>query len=383
MRPTASARAHAIRLTFTASAVALLSAAAASSASAATTWLCKPGLPDNVCAESQKTTLVTAAGKRTVYTPSVPSKPKFDCFYIYPTTSDEKQPQADFQITPELTAIARNQAMPYSQACAVYAPVYRQITLQGLLNPSTVTTAMREQAYQDVVDAWHDFLTNHSKGRPFLLVGHSQGAFMLRALIHNEIDSNPSLRKRLVAAHLTGGNVLVAKGSDRGGDFQNVPACRRATQTRCVIGYSAFNAPVPTDSRFGRVTATSWDPTANSANAEVLCTNPANLTPGGTGSAITRNSTRGFPGLIGLAIGLLGRVLPTGLATLWVEQRELYSTRCVTSNGANVLMVTSKTSQKPLNPSPDATWGLHLGDMNIVLGNLLALAKSQGAAWKK
>jgi hypothetical protein len=115
----------------------------------------------------------------------------------------------------------------------------------------------------------------------------------------------------------------------------------------------------------------------------VLCTNPANLAPGGSGTLITRNSLRGFPGTIGLAIALLGRVLPTGLATLWVEQRDLFSATCTSSNGANVLMVSSLTSQKPLSPSPDATWGLHLADMNIAFGNLLALAKSEGKAWRK
>ena len=364
-------------------ATAVAAMAAAAPAGASTTWLCRPGLANNVCSESQKTTLVSATGKRTVFTPSVPSNPKFDCFYVYPTTSDEKQPQADFQLTPELTAIARNQAQPYSQACSVYAPIYRQVTLQGLLSPSTVTSEMREQGYQDVVAAWRDFITNYSQGRPFMLIGHSQGAFVLRRLIAEEIDKTTALRKRLVAAHLTGANVLVAKGSDTGGDFKNIPACRRATQTRCVVAYSTFNAAVPAESRFGRAAATPWDPTADPSKQEVLCTNPANLARGGSGPLITRNSLRGFPGLIGLAIGLLGRVLPTGLTTLWVEQRDLYSATCESSNGANVLMISSRTPQIPLTPSPDATWGLHLADMNIAFGNLLALAKSEGKAWRK
>ncbi len=373
-----------IRTTALALAAATLAAlAAAAPASASTTWLCKPGLANNVCSESQKTTLVSSSGSRKVFTPSVPSKPKFDCFYVYPTTSDQKQPQADFQLTPELTAIARNQAQPYSQACSVYAPIYRQVTLQGLLNPSTVTSEMREQGYQDVVAAWRDFVANYSHGRPFLLVGHSQGSFVLRRLIAEEIDKTPALRKRLVAAHLTGGNVLVAKGSDAGGDFKNIPACRKATQTRCVIAYSTFNSAVPAESRFGRTASTPWNPSADSTKQEVLCTNPANLRSGGSGALITRNSLRGFPGTIGLAIGLLGRILPTGLSTLWVEQRDLYSATCAASNGANVLMVSSLTSQRPLNSSPDATWGLHLADMNIAFGNLLAIAKSEGKAWRK
>ena len=132
----------------------------------------------------------------------------------------------------------------------------------------------------------------------------------------------------------------------------------------------------------GRVTASQWDPAADPAKMEVLCTNPANLAAGGSGNLISRNSTAGFPGIIGIGIGLLGNRLPAGLTTPWVSQSHLYSARCEKSNGANVLMVRSRTVATPLNPSPDATWGLHLADMNIAGGNLVSLAKSQASAWR-
>ena len=182
-----------------------------------------------------------------------------------------------------------------------------------------------------------------------------------------------------MAAHLIGGNVLVATGRDRGGDFANIPACRAARQTGCVVAYSSFNSPVPSDSRFGRPTATPWSPTADPANEEVLCTNPASLA-GGSGNLITLNNRKPFPGTIGLAIALLGRVLPAA-KTDWISQPYLYSARCENSNGANVLMLSSRTSLAPLKASPDATWGTHLADMNAALGNLVSLAKSEGSAW--
>ncbi len=362
-----------------AAAVALLAPTVAQSS---TTWLCRPGMKNNTCASSQKTTTISSSGKRTVSTPSTPKSPKVDCFYVYPTTSDQNKPVADFTITPELKAIALNQAAPYSQACKVYAPVYRQITIQGLLNPASVTTAMRETAYSDVVAAWKDYLKKYNKGRGVILVGHSQGTFVLRRLIAAEIDGKPSVRKKLVAAHLTGGNVLVAKGSDRGGDFANIPACRSKTQTGCVIAYSVFNGPVPAESRFGRVAPSAWDPTANAETRDVLCTNPANLAAGGTGNLISRNSMANFPGTIGLLIGVLGRQLPTGITTPWISQDYLFTAQCRTSDGASVLMVSSRTSETPLTPSPDAGWGLHLADMNIAMGNLLSLAKSEASAWR-
>jgi hypothetical protein len=32
-------------------------------------------------------------------------------------------------------------------------------------------------------------------------------------------------------------------------------------------------------------------------------------------------------------------------------------------------------------PTPDATWGLHLGDMNLAMGNLTTIAHKQIAAY--
>ena len=81
------------------------------------------------------------------------------------------------------------------------------------------------------------------------------------------------MRRRLVSAILLGGNVNVRKGSDRGGDFKHIRACRRARQLGCVIAFSGFGGPVPPNSLFGRAT--------NPAN-EILCTNPGAL---GGGSA--------------------------------------------------------------------------------------------------
>ena len=36
-----------------------------------------------------------------------------------------------------------------------------------------------------------------------------------------------------------------------------------------------------------------------------------------------------------------------------------------------------------LNPSPDATWGLHLTDVNIAWGNLTQLIDKQSGVWLK
>src|SRR3954469_10972238 len=228
-------------------------AVGASGASASTTWLCKPGLAHDPCTPGLATAVIapTGAAQGTV-TPKKAKRPKVDCFYVYPTVSDQKTIQATRRIDPEQHSIALYQAARYSSECHVYAPMYRQITLAGLLKPDAVTAKMRATSYGDVRDAFRDYLKHDNKGRGIVFVGHSQGTFVLRQLIAKEVDAKPAVRRRMVSALLLGGNVLVKKGKTMGGDFQHIKACTSATQLRCVVAFSTFTPTPPADAVFGR-----------------------------------------------------------------------------------------------------------------------------------
>ena len=116
--------------------VAVLGTAEASAAK--TVWLCKPGLKANPCTPSLSTTVFSPTGEvLRVEHPRRVRRPKFDCFYVYPTVSDQPTLQANRRIDPELRSIALYQAARYSQDCRVYAPVYRQLTTSGILSPDT------------------------------------------------------------------------------------------------------------------------------------------------------------------------------------------------------------------------------------------------------
>jgi Protein of unknown function (DUF3089) len=338
-----------------------------------TVWLCRPGLPDNPCAPPLTTTRYDNQGNVLgIQRKKPPRHPKVDCFYVYPTVSDQPTPQADFSIDPELRSIALFQAARYSSECRVFAPVYRQITLAAIGGTVTVTPEMRETAYQDVRHAWLDYLAHDNHGRGVVFIGHSQGTGVLRRLLREEVDPVPAVRRHLVSALLLGGGVTVAKGSDRGGDFQNIPACRSPKQVGCVVAFSTFDAPVPANSRFGRTA----DP-----NLEVLCTNPADLA-GGSAPIDPINPTEPFaPGtIIAAVISLLGQP-PITATTAWVEVRDAYQATCSSEGGANVLQITPLGDAPLLNAVPDATWGLHLVDANIALGDLLRLVHQQARHW--
>ena len=344
-----------------------------------TVWLCRPGLADNPCESSLETTVVSADGTSTTE-PAVPAKnPPIDCFYVYPTVSDQKTQNANLQIDPEEKAIAIQEASRFSQVCKVYAPMYRQLTLSAIGAEGGDTTAARALAYGDVLSAWEDYLAHYNNDRGVVLIGHSQGTMMLTQLAASEIDPNPTVLRRLVSALLIGGNVMVAVGQDVGGDFQNIPACRSADQTGCVVAYSSFNQEPPPDSMFGRVGVGPIRGQQDSSRLQVLCVSPASLS-GGTGSLQPYFGTAPFPGTIG---ALLGKLPP--IPTPWVAYPGLYTAHCESSGGADWLQVdTTNTAgdQRPVvSQSIGAAWGLHLYDVNIALGNLVDLVRQQTAAF--
>jgi hypothetical protein len=204
-----------------------------------------------------------------------------------------------------------------------------------------------------------------------VLLSHSQGTFVLRDLIREQIDPSRAMRRKLVSAILLGGNVEVKKGSDRGGDFKRVRACRSARQLGCVIAFSAFNAPVPSNAIFGRTAE---------PGREVLCTNPAAL-GGGSARLTSIYPSRPFASSV---IGNIANGATAGLPrprTAWASFPRAYSGRCSRADGAGVLQVRAAGDVFQLVPLPDASWGVHLADPNIAMGNLASLVKRQIARY--
>ena len=346
----------------------------APSAGARTVWVCHPDKVKDPCDGSLTATQVRADGSLgRVERTRINRRAPVDCFYVYPTVSDQPPPNADRRADAQVRAIALHQASRFSQNCKVYAPVYRQLTLGAIGNPGSVTAAARERAYGDVRAAWRDYLRRDNKGRGVVLIGHSQGTFMLRELIRDEIDGKPSVRRRLVSALLTGGNVTVRKGQDVGGDFRRVRACRSPSQTACVVAYSIFGDEPPADARFGQVGEADRD------RLEVLCTNPAALR-GGRGTLDGYVATKPFPGTIGVGIRIQGGELPD-VRTPWLHQVKSYRAACERTGNVNVLRATAVGGARDLVPVPDPTWGWHLADVNLAFGNLTDLVRSQSRAY--
>src|ERR1700734_1147307 len=251
-------------------------------------WLCRPGRQD-ACDVALSTTVITADGKLTRQDWTANPNAEIDCFYVYPTVSNDPGGNSDMIPGAEEKSVVRVQFARFGSKCRVYAPLYRQVTLTALRaalggSPIPVDRAL---AYNDVLDAWNYYLEHDNHGRGVVLIGHSQGSGILTALIKNEIDGKP-VQSRIVSALLLGTNLPVPKGKDVGGAFQHMPLCHAANQTGCVITYASFRAaaPPPPNSHFGKVTG---------EGMIAACTNPAALA-GGSGDlrAYLRSTGSGF-----------------------------------------------------------------------------------------
>lgn len=347
-----------------------------------TVWLCRPGLAADPCTSSETATVVGANGATTTETTTPAVDPKVDCFYVYPTVSDQKTPLANLTIDPEERAIAITQASRFAHVCRIFAPMYRQATLAaitGATSGGTTPKAVKvDTGYQDVVAAWKDYLARDNGGRGVVFLGHSQGSGVLIRLLQQQVDKDPSVRRLLVAALILGGNVTVKQDSDVGGDFENIPACRRRAQTGCVVAYSSFSQAPPADSLFGRPGTGPRTGDAGASDLQVLCVNPVDPAAA-SGRASAYFTTTKFPGLIGTVSGPVPKA-----TTPWVAYPDRYDVACTSAAGATWLQVTPVAGDRrpAVTQTLGPTWGLHLYDFNVALGDLVALVESEVAAYR-
>ena len=350
-------------------------------------WLCRPVRRD-ACAVDQKVTRVGADGSLNVEPDPRPSTPVADCFYVYPTASLEPTPISDMVASSDENDRIASQFARFASVCRPFAPIYRQVTLTALrarLSGAKVDWD-EERGYRDIRDAWRDYLDHDNRGRPFVLIGHSQGANVLKRLVAEEIDGKP-IQRRLLSAILPGTSLLVPKGKEVGGDFKSINLCRASSQIDCAIVWASYrdSIPPPASALFG----VSRDPAM-----EAACTNPARL----EGGSAPLDAILGFPWWRGgVAQGVMpkaswqvdGRPVPTRFAR--VPGR--LSGECVCGAHANYLAVHVNTdpktpfdrelTDKPVigdNAYPD--WGFHVVDMAIVQSDLLRLVKTQSAVWR-
>jgi hypothetical protein len=344
-------------------------------------WLCRPGRND-VCAQPLSITTITADGKRSKGDPIVANaKAPIDCFYVYPTVSNDPGGNSDMKAGPEEMGVTFAQFSPLRTQCRLFAPLYRQITLAGLRSRFTPTPMAMDaaMAYGDVVAAWRHYLAHDNKGRGVVLIGHSQGSRMITELVAKEIEGKP-VHRQIISVMPIGANLNVPKGQDVGSAFKSTPLCRSATQTGCAVSYVSFRAgtPPPQGSLFGRATG----------NDAVACNNPAALA-GGAAQPKAWFSKRAD---VSVATGQgtpKWQALVASVDTPFFALPGLVTTQCKSDANGSYLAMTVNPDARTDDIGGDVvvggkvvdTWGLHLIDVSLAIGDIVDLVGSQGRAY--
>ena len=335
------------------------------------TWLCLPGRSD-VCSSALPTTSLSANGYGSNGPSAVAKNPPVDCFYVYPTVSRDDSPNSDLSADEEI-GITQSQFARFASVCRSYAPIYRQMTVSSIaayvIGSDLHQSA--ELAYSDVLAAWRTYLSKYNQGRPFVLIGHSQGSLMLQQLIAREIDGKP-IARRMLRAIIPGYDVLVPQGRLVGGTFKSIPLCSSDGEIGCVMAWTSYreSSVPPEGAMFG------W---ANQPGMTVGCTNPAR--PGSTSwqpldSYWYTHSAADLPG------GPIQWSTQGSPATPYVRTEGLVSARCINSGQRGYLSI--RTNYRSGDKWTDRIggevgvfgfflpgWGMHLADIEEAQGDLI------------
>ncbi|HYN46704.1 MAG TPA: DUF3089 domain-containing protein [Allosphingosinicella sp.] len=346
-------------------------------------WLCLPGRQD-ACGQPLPTTILNTGGYGPIEQVAPAPPPPADCFYVYPTVSRDAGLNSDMEAGMEELGATAVQFARFRTVCRTYAPLYRSATV------SAIGAALAGQdpapwfnlAYGDVLASWRHYLRHHNQGRPFVLIGHSQGSIHLIRLLASEIEGRPEAA-RMLSAMLIGYNVEVPEGAVTGGSFRTTPLCTRMGQTGCVVTYVSFRAsvPPPAGALFGR---------AATPGRTIACTNPAAL---GSGANAPLDSYWFSQSSASMAVNVAwSREGPP--PTPFLRTEGLVSGACVNRGPLGYLAVTvnadtndARTDDIPgdvrVGGMPAPGWGIHLVDVNIAQGNLIRVVAAQSAAWAR
>jgi arylsulfatase A-like enzyme len=174
-------------------------------------------------------------------TPTTDSDRRASAFFVHQTTyggrdnwvqainNEQTRYETDFGTT-------SRQASAFNACCRVYAPRYRQTSMMAYEQKDA--SQIFEIGYQDVRSAFLHFIETIDPNEPFVLAGHSQGAFHLARLIDEEVDGTP-LINRLIAAYAIGAILPLALVETT---YQDIELCAGPEHTGCFISWDAHEA---------------------------------------------------------------------------------------------------------------------------------------------
>ena len=169
---------------------------------------------------------------------------KFDVFYVHGTgfispdawTSPLKgnsstQNNSKFSLA--------NEASIFNSCCNIFAPHYREANLFSFFNLSKKeSNNILDLVYEDIRAAFFNFIDHRNDGRPFFIVGHSQGSQLIKRLL-SELNEFPDVTQHLIAVYSLG-DAFSPLSQEYVDSITYLDICKTPTATRCLIHWETI-----------------------------------------------------------------------------------------------------------------------------------------------
>ncbi len=155
-----------------------------------------------------------------------------DVFYVYPTVyaslfgknASVKSRKYRRKVAERLLT---SQASSLNDVGRIYAPYYRQASLWVYLGSKKARRQAFDTAYADVAASFRYYMAHHNRGRPLIVLAHSQGSQIAVRLLR-EYYEKLHLDRILVVAYLIGERIGTRT-------FAGLVPCTSPTQTDCFV----------------------------------------------------------------------------------------------------------------------------------------------------
>lgn len=163
-----------------------------------------------------------------------------DVFFLHPTSytgQDKKNWNADIDnqslnINTDYSSILY-QASVFNEHARVFAPRYRQAHINTYYTTDTINKILAfETAYQDIKNAFENYLKNYNNNRPIIIASHSQGTTHAGRLLKEFFENKP-LKEKLICAYIIGMPIPVTY-------FDSLVPCKDENQIGCFVGWRTY-----------------------------------------------------------------------------------------------------------------------------------------------
>jgi len=281
-------------------------------------------------------------------------------FYVNPTTYRGSElwnaPHNAPDVNPGVDEVVLGQASVLDACCDVWAPRYRQASF-GALGGGLQAYDL---AFLDVRAAFAQFL-DEIGDRPFIILGHSQGALHTQRLVARIVDPDPDLAQRLIAAYVIGIAVPEALYAQ---ELARITPCTEPAQVGCIASWATFAEDYKGLKQWRESTRERYARMMDAAGSDAIqCTNPL--------------SWRADEAAVPPAANLGATMVNADKTELIAPVPELVGTRC--ADGA---LLISRRAPEPFTTLEFMPGNYHFADVALFHENISRNLAERAAAWR-